>query len=100
MILVISRSLQSFLLLICPCEMKRKAACAQSLTHITFDPKQLLRNNTDNRVLQINTAKVISFFKSKVRNFAILYPLLETASQKATPFALYCDCLYVCSLRT
>ena len=66
MILVISRSLQSFLLLICPCEIKRKAACAQSLTHITFDPKQLLRNNTDNRVLQINTAKGISFFKSKV----------------------------------
>ena len=57
-------------------------------------------NNTDNRVLQINTANVISFFKSKVWNFGILYPPLETTSQKATPFALYCDCLYVCSLRT
>ena len=64
MILVISRSLQSFLLLICPCEIKTKAACA--LTHITFDPKQLLRNNTDNRVLQINTPKVISVSTSKV----------------------------------
>ena len=100
MILVISRSLQSFLLLICPCEIKRKAACAQSLTHITFDPKQLLRNNTDNRVLQINTRKVISVFTSKVRNYAKLYPLLETTAQKGTPFALYCDYLYVCSLRT
>lgn len=100
MILVISRSLQSFLLLICPWEIKTKAASAKSLTHSTFDPKQLLRNNTDNRVLQINTLKVVSVFTSKVRNYAKLYPLLETTAQKGTPFALHCDCLYVCSLRT
>ena len=44
-------------------------------------------NNTDYRVLQINTLKVISFFTSKVWNYAKLYPLLETTAQKATPFA-------------
>ena len=76
-------------------------SCLRSVfdTHY-FEPKQLLRNNIDNRVLQINTPKVISFFTSKVWNYAKLYPLLETTAQKATPFALHCDCLYICSLRT
>ena len=55
---------------------------------------------TTESVLQINTPKVISVFTSKVRNYAKLYPLLETTAQKGTPFALYCDYLYVCSLRT
>jgi len=44
--------------------------------------------------------KLFHFLQQKFDNYAKLYPLLETTAQKATPFALYCDCLYVCSLRT
>ena len=100
MILVISRSLQSFLLLICSCEIKAKGVCAQSLTHTNLILNNCFVITETTECCRLIHPKLFHFFTSKVWNYAKLYPLLETTAQKATPFALYCDCLYVCSLRT
>ena len=82
MILEISRSLQSFLPLICPCESKRKLP-ALSLWHTLL----LILNNCFVITQTTECCRLIPPKLFHFWNYAIHYPVLETTSQEASPFA-------------